>query len=478
MPRPAAKRNRLTTRTLGSSKQNQAHDAPRSNLGSRDISRSPRSDAVGVSRLGYSADPSEVIRQLRNQTPLGKGQEFAFGSSPGTERGATGSRPPTRARGYSSTLSIAGRKGDASSRIPGTPAFESSILSNFRRRPRQASILHMMQDEDGSSDIDDDDFLGGLSPEDASTPLHISKGKSLVLRQAQSSPTKKSPCLSSGNSSKRKRSVGELETTKSPLPLPSSAPPSPTAELESQQRDSPVDLPCSPKSSVALSETMAPPMSSPTPGLMCGMSTPNSAQPPSRTKQPQSSRAKKQTDCNVHVPTAALQDKLLPRRRQRRVARTDASGFEVLSDSEEDDLPSAGQDEDELSFLPMRQRLQPRRKPAEKPKGQSSNRIRQGVGKPDAGKSSKPVKQYGTSSRKEPSIHQENEPANMSSPLSSALDTDEFDSEVFLEQEAPATHYLSEELRLQAAKFAEVDKWHMEFEDVVTVGTQENGTFR
>jgi hypothetical protein len=64
----------------------------------------------------------------------------------------------------------------------------------------------------------------------------------------------------------------------------------------------------------------------------------------------------------------------------------------------------------------------------------------------------------------------------MSSPLSSALDSDAFDSDFLLEQEAPVKNYLSEELRLQALKFAEVDKWQMEFEDVIMV--QENGEFR
>ena len=48
------------------------------------------------------------------------------------------------------------------------------------------------------------------------------------------------------------------------------------------------------------------------------------------------------------------------------------------------------------------------------------------------------------------------------SPLSSALDTDELDSEFELDPETSARTYLSEELRLQALKFAEVDRWQME----------------
>ncbi|KAL4869961.1 hypothetical protein BDV12DRAFT_166730, partial [Aspergillus spectabilis] len=416
MPRPVAKHNRLATRTIASSKQTQGHNSSRDNAESRDISRSPRSDAVGSSRLAYSADPSEIIRQLRSQTPLSKAQEFAIGSSPATEQGGTGSRPPTRARGYSSTISIAGRKGDTSSRIPGTPAFESSILSNFRRRPRQASILHMMQDEDGSSDYDDDDFLGGLSPEDESTPFNIARGKSLVLGPAVSSPVK-SPSLPSGSkSSKRKRSGEQIKLPQSPLDIASNAPGSPTPEVETREREPSVDTPRLSESPTAFSETMAPPFSSPVPGLTYELSTPESARLPSRTTESRLPKVKRPTDSKLNISTAALQDRLLPRRRQRRVARQGASGFEVLSDSDSDDHPSAAPDDDELIYLPLRKRSQTRRKPADKPKKSSSK---------TGGKNPKITKQYGTSFRQETNGDKENELSNMSSPLSSALDTDE-----------------------------------------------------
>ncbi|RDW90894.1 uncharacterized protein DSM5745_02669 [Aspergillus mulundensis] len=470
MPRPAVKRSRLATRTLGASKQTG------SQIGSRDISRSPRSDAVGNSLLANGADPSDVIRQLRNQTPLSKAQEFAIGSSPGTEQGATGSRPPTRARGYSSTLSIAGRKGDTSSRIPGTPAFESSILSNFRRRPRQASILHMMQnEEDGSSDLDDDEFLGGLSPEDESTPLNISRGKSLVLRPAASSPDRSPSLLSSGTSSKRKRTAEGTEIPKSPLDVANSTPGTPRTELETRDSGTPVPLSIVAQSPATLSETMVPPMSSPVPGLTHEVSTPESDRLQSRTKKPQNTKAARPIDSKLQIPTAALQDQLLPRRRQRRVARRGASKFEVLSESEDDDVHSTALDDDELSFSPMQKRSQTRRQPTTT-KSVSSNRAV--ADSASHGKDSKTAKRHGASSCQEASGGKENELIEASSPLSSALDTDELDSEFDLEHEAPDKTYLSEELRLQALKFAEVDKWQMEFEDVITVGTQESGTFR
>ncbi|KAL2872243.1 uncharacterized protein BJX67DRAFT_80 [Aspergillus lucknowensis] len=459
MPRPATKRNRLTTKSPGGSK-GQGHDSLRTNIGSGDISRS---DAVGSSRLAPSADPSEIIRQLRNQTPLGKSQEFAIGSSPGTEHGATGSRPPTRARGYSSTLSIAGRRGDTSSRVPGTPAFESSILSNFRRRPRQASILHMMQDEDGSSEFDEDDFLGGLSPQDESTPLNISRGKSLVLRPAASSPVKSS-LPSSTKSSKRKRPI-EHEALHSPQAMASSAPGSPASATEIPEGKASTTSSHPAESPAPCSETMAPPMSSPVPGLTREMSSPDSDRTPSHSKKHRNVGTLKTTNSKGSVPTAALQDRLLPRRRRRRVARPGASGFEVLSESDED-LPLVAQDDDELSYLPLQERSHTRRKQASKSKS-----------KPDR-KDPTATKQYEPRSRHKTNVDKENEVAGMSSPLSSALDSAAFDSDFLLEEEIPAKNYLSEELKLQALKFAEVDKWQMEFEDVITPFAHENGEFR
>jgi hypothetical protein len=193
------------------------------------------------------------------------------------------------------------------------------------------------------------------------------------------------------------------------------------------------------------------------------MSTPVSDRTLSRTVKSRNSKNRQAPHEESSIPTAALQNKLLPRRRQRKTTRTGASGFEVVSDSDED-LTQADEDEDELSFLPLRRRPQTRRKSASKAKPRSG------------GKKLGATKQYGASVREEANIDKENEPAEMSSPLSSALDSDAFDSDFLLEQEAPVKNYLSEELRLQALKFAEVDKWQMEFEDVITV--QDNGEFR
>lgn len=64
--------------------------------------------------------------------------------------------------------------------------------------------------------------------------------------------------------------------------------------------------------------------------------------------------------------------------------------------------------------------------------------------------------------------NKENEPVDtspLSSPLSSPPDSEESESESTAESTL-GSHFLSDELRLQAKKFADVDKWELEFEDV------------
>ncbi|KKK13848.1 hypothetical protein ARAM_001545 [Aspergillus rambellii] len=482
MPRPPTRRNRLI-KPLANAKQAQNQDPSRNDTESGDRSGPPTSDAAATSRLAHSTDPTEIVRQLRNQTPLSKAQELAIASSPAGEHTATGSRPPTRSRGYSSTLSIAGRKGDLSSRIPGTPAFESSVLSNFRRRPRQASILHMMQDDDGSSDFDDDDFLGGLSPEDESTPLNLSRGKSLVIRPAVSPSPVKPSLPSSGKSSKRKRSVDESEAPESALQVASSPSGSQISDTEGHDSDVSVDLPHLPQSPATFSETQVPPMSSPAPSLTHGVSTPDSHHPSSSAKRPKNTTVRKTAKNKNHISTADLQDKFLPRRRRRWAVRLNGNNFEVLGESDDDDIPSAAhEDDDELSYLPSHKPSQSRRKPASKQKPLRNNRTPQETQtKEDTyldGNKPNPIKQYGSSSHEPTVVEKENElVVDMSSPLSSALDSDAFDSD-FLLDKVPTKTFLSDELRLQALKFAEVDRWQMEYEDVLFSSTQEKGTFR
>lgn len=392
---------------------------------------------------------------------MSKGDEQAIESSPVGDRTATGSRPPTRARGYSSTLSLAGRKGDMSLKIPGTPAFENSVLSNFRKRTRQPSILQMMQTEDVSSDLDDDDFLGGLSPEDESTPLNVSRGKSLLIRHAASSPHKSSSPSSDG-SRKRKRATGaleELQVPQSPLGAAESTPIGSSTRTIQGYEPTRTDASQQAEPLEVFSQAMVAPMSSsapPSPGNSALAPVADRASPAtSRTKEPN----KKPRDIG-HLSTANLQNKLLPRRRRQRNT-TDL------------DLSSDDNDDDELNYLPSRKPMRPQRQRIDGSTPFSNGRT-------------KPVKQKNASKQQgTPTSHRaeeydkenqpENRPADMSSPLSSALESDIFDSDV--SESVSTRKYMSEELRLQAKKFAEVDRWQMDFEDVPSVAGSQDGPF-
>lgn len=385
-----------------------------------------------------------------------------MGDRPGTSsRPGTGSRPPTRSRGYSSTLSFAGRKGDMSSRIPGTPAFESSVLSNFRRRPRQQSILQMMQAEDGSSDLDEEDFLGGLSPEDESTPLNLSRGRSLLVRQAEQSPSDSLP--SSPGSRKRKRDE-DVQVPESPRSEVIEDSPSATPVQRDQashvSEATPHALPQFPD---VLSQTMAPPDSSPVVSTVTG------------TQNVTESRNMREP---AHLSTATLQNKLLPRRRQRRRKHRPAGEFELPSDASDDEMHAAASgDEDELSYLPSRRsrRGSESRKP--KPLGNArdkpelNNQTRRKT-KAKPAVASRPSEPATYSRSRETGVDKENElvlSSPSSSPLSSPPNSDVSDSET---ESQPSRRYMSAELRAAAKKFAQVDQWQMEFEEVSASETQ------
>ncbi|KAH1395530.1 hypothetical protein KXW21_007631 [Aspergillus fumigatus] len=480
MPRPPTKRNRLTSRHVQASpKVSQKTKDPESKATANNSSplHGTENDKGLEAQPAPSVDDIKFARQLRGQTPMNNKQEQAIASSPMGERGATGSRPPTRARGYSSTLSVGRRGADMSSKIPGTPVFESSILSNFRRRPRQASILQMMQADDGSSDfgdLDDDDFLGGLSPEDESTPLNVSRGKSLVIRHPSSSPLSDCSHPSNGGSRKRKRTGEELQVPQSPLAVVEYSPAgSISPERGDEEHGVPREILHHLADEEGLDRTVAPPLSS------SSMSSPQSSHLTVIAAKSPTDSLKHTKDHNtgefsgkLTVSTASLQDRLLPRRHKNH-RRNGVPGDLILDGESEVDY-SVDQDEDELSYLPTRKPAQPRRR-KNKPKPLEVVRAKhrkQGATKALSGelisqtesagmKDTRQKRVNGPRSNQTADADKENQAIEVSSPL----DTDAFDLESS-PVPIPAKNYLSEELRLQAKKFEEIDRWEMDFEDV------------
>ncbi|GFF56800.1 hypothetical protein IFM51744_09000 [Aspergillus udagawae] len=498
MPRPPTKRNRLTSRLVRASpKVSQKTKDPetKSTASNPGPLHGTEDDKRLEAQPAPSVDDIKFARQFRGQTPMTKKQEQAIESSPMGERGATGSRPPTRARGYSSTLSVGRRGADMSSKIPGTPGFESSILSNFRRRPRQASILQMMQADDGSSDLgdlDDDDFLGGLSPEDESTPLNVSRGKSLVIRHASSSPLSDRSQPSSGGSRKRKRAGGELQVPQSPLDVVENSPAgSISPGVVDEEHGTPREASHHLADSEVLNRTVAPPLSSsPVSSPQSSHSTLMADKSPADSLEHTKDRNAGELSENLTVSTASLQDRFLPRRRRKHGRHHGAPDHVLLDDESQEDY-SIDQDEDELSYLPTREpaRAQQRRKGKPKPlevvrtkhrKQAAVTALNGEVMSPTESsahtnsavmKDSRQKRANAPQRNQTVDVDKENQAIEVSSPLSSPLDTDAFDLESS-PVPIPANNYLSEELRLQAKKFEEVDRWEMDFEDVVTSGSQ------
>lgn len=462
MPRPAPKRTRQTKGAPAPA----AADARNQN---DSTAKSPE--------RGSALDP----RALRSQTPLAKNHDQVIESSPTGDQTGTGSRPgtasrpPTRSRGYSATLSFAGRKGDGSSRIPGTPGYDSSVLSNFRRRPRQQSILQMVQADDNSSELDDDDFLGGLSPQDESTPLNPSRGKSLLVQPEQSPSPSGSPPSSAGS---RKRKRPEEIQVPASLPEPSreivqDSPSITPIARRTRDHESYVaeDTP-QPQFHEILSQTMAPPASSPlasTQGSIAGAA-------PSPLVVPRKSSGGKKTKDPAHLSTAKLQEQLLPRRRHRRRRDQPTDEYDITSDESDSGMHHAASgDEDELNYRPSRPRRggtnkpQPLSNAREKSKTNNQKQKKSKAKPGSAAKSSGPATY--AQARRSGGVDKENEqvPSSpASSPLTSPPDSD---SDAEPGKQTPR-RVVSEELRAAAKKFAEVDQWQLEFEDVSASETQ------
>ncbi|GLA32996.1 hypothetical protein AnigIFM63326_001866 [Aspergillus niger] len=493
MPRPPTKRNRLTSKVPPAVENESQQISGRHGISSK-ANTKPTEDANQVvmefPEVAQSGQVSEIRRQLRNQTPLTRAQEHAIESSPIGGRENTGSRPATRARGYSSTLSVVGRKGDTNSKVPGTPAFESSILSNFRRRPRQPSILQMMQAEDGSSDLDDDDvFLGSLSPEDESTPLNLPRGRPLLIGQT-ASPSPRHPTSSSDGSRKRKLSGEAPYASQSDSEDTEHSPAtSPTSHWRQSGFDVSVGHTQNQNSPGAFSQTLAPPMSSPPISPTHTMSPSGVAQQKHIDKSAEPATSKK-----LVLPTSALQDRLLPRRNRSQRKRFGMDGSEIPEDPSDCDHYATAQDDDddELYYLPPKRSSRAQRKHLVEQKSAKSTRTAQGpqpvansvegqitggrnpAAQPNATARKPGVKKvtHGLGTLRTMGPNKENELADtspLSSLLSSPPDSEASESESESESTAQFTlgsHFLSDELRLQAMKFADVDKWELDFEDV------------
>lgn len=380
----------------------------------------------------------------------------------------------------------------------GTPAMETSILAlaNFKRRARQPSILRMVQQTSDNEDDDLDDF----NPDDESTPLHFHITSELATGGKECGLRSSNPGRIS-SSRKRKLSTPEVQVLRSsPLVMPSlgadqegSSPHSERSSLPEHIADTQEDIPLGQteqgheREPEIWSETMAPPRSSSSPA-----SSPVSAE---TNKPPVKHGGRQQRSRNVHrhnqdfedsertasesegdhrrkraskkpskpasLSTAKLQS-LLPRRR-RHACGGDAGQFDIPS-SDENDVTMPDSDQDELE-LPASRHVTVARKTtsARTPVKSGSREARKVVAQNSAKKmtaaassSKKATRTYG--SRRVTSSDKENESTFIQGEFSNEYG--EGPIEISIDQ------IKSIELAAASKKFAEVDKWEMEFESV------------
>ncbi|KAE8447920.1 hypothetical protein EG329_009992 [Mollisiaceae sp. DMI_Dod_QoI] len=371
-----------------------------------------------------------------------------------------------------------------------TPNVGSALkIGNFKHREREPSVLRTGQKErrqlhhyDNEYE-DEDDF----NPEDESTPLNRLRTKNMT---SSSVPP-------SSNSRKRKLSAVQVPQSSPILPAPGevdaddSIPATGQLSGEEEEHERETSAPVMPsiearsETPEPMSETMAPPQSSsstpsspdlparitraPSRGRrpLRGRTPPPRTQdspissPPSLTHSPNrpsmantKHKPKRQAPPPSTLSTAQLQA-FLPRRRRRPAHDT----FSIPSSEDEVDVSGLAPDDDELSYLDVRARSRastaphhrqtvvPRRK-ATKLKGPS--------------KVASNVNAKRTYGRGNPMSDKENEEEVDPDDSLAPLPDDGHESP---ENSQELEKRVGKELKQAARKFAEVDKWELEFED-------------
>ncbi|KAK9779609.1 hypothetical protein AB5N19_12706 [Seiridium cardinale] len=387
---------------------------------------------------------------------------------------------------------------------PNTPGISSTFnIGVFKRRAREPSILGTTQKPraerpvpqsdsgDKSDDEAEEEPVAGndFSPEAESTPLRLSKRRSGADESVQEVAE-----ASSDNIRKRKSTEGHERRSRSP----------PFAEdnvgaAEESEEDSLSSPPSSPPlrrpSTPLMDDNIAPPESSDSEGTanfwppLQSLARGRSRRPPSALRKtpvretahednfsdissppsltyspnygepsPPPQRVAKQTRAASKSVTTADLTGLLPRRRHKN-ARNDPFAVDD-SDDEEVDTAGLGNDEDELSYLDVRTRRRPAR-PLSRAgtANQAATRAKSAQRKGKAPASSKPARTYGRSSDKE----NQQEEGDREGEEGDASETGRPDDVSENSEELVAR--VGVELKQAARKFAEVDKWELEFEE-------------
>jgi hypothetical protein len=530
MPRPRVKRTKLNHPTPSKRVANASHVSPvvelqqklvnkpigrvltdsddsdrliTSNRNGRNRRGVPRRDIYASGGVGLGDVPGAHISQ-RKQTQTSRkveAQEPAGKEKQATPKNVKAIAKPTtyqkqfaqvvekRNAPIQSSPAVSGpaSMGRAPTRLQATPGAETSILGNIKPRRRQPSILQLIENNDSSNigEEDEDDFL----PNDESTPLNHSTTQ----------PTTSTLQSLSHQLNSRKRKLSPpITVVPSPQvrkePCRPSKPDDSEAELE---LDSEPELPPPSRSATA------PPRPEPyDPDIMA---PPLSSSPLKSPARPVIvSPVKKVPSKSKNQPIAPSTDELralMPSRKQRkgRQRNRPIGEFDIPPDTDSEssgggDSPGAGSDDD-LSFkaeVKGRNTKVTTKRKATAAKKRDIVRIRDRdkstisptkpatpLKDPTAQKSaakssfsqppghvSATAKEKATYSSRRHDIYsdKENRPVDLSGDFSGvegSLEDDSFEQSI----EKPEKQ-LTKEMEMIAKKFADVDEWEMDFEDV------------
>ncbi|GAB7340065.1 hypothetical protein MBLNU457_6560t1 [Dothideomycetes sp. NU457] len=460
--------------------------------------------AIEDLRKRMEADKKVNAPEQRDRSTSSKQESRETGASKTGEQVESGERKPDRTQKSPTPVAqavpgTAQKAPQSALKVQSTPGVESSVLAlaNFRRRPRQPSLLRMVQGDLGHSPLGDDttDFTLGddeddFAPHDESTPLNIAKAQPAPIQAQAQTPEDEEDDLY-GLSPQPKKSLKrksdemegrpEVEVTRS-SPIRISSPLSSAVDLPEEDVTIPATAPeesevaddddSEPRRASVDQEVYADPLSSPPP-----MPQRSPVKPTSKRGQPRKANAQspEQSRTSRHKPqksldTAALRA-LLPKRRIRDDYRNEydhpTSSDATLLSSEAD------ADEDELTHRSRAKRTTkpsaPKKQSAKKTASKSNTRRKTTT----AEQAPQPVakRTYGRTSGVS---DKENDSSSPLSDLTSDEDENEREGtgDTSLETVAPKKYRLPLSNELQAAKnkFAEVDEWQMEFESAPSLG--------
>ena len=454
-------------------------------------------------KIGRDADHDKAIEALKARRDAAlaaeKEGQLPVGST-STERS------PVRGRAAVRVEEINPPAGLVTERlVQGTPRMAPSVLeaSKFKSRPRQPSLLRVIQAQANHQSEEEEDDLEDFQPDDESTPFTKLKSQSGLYISPSPPPVQSDPTSSSR---KRKRTPPEVHVPMSPpakviiasspprslTPEPESEPEPEAGEEESEavhdihsSNPNPNPEPSLPFPRHQLSEspppilesdTLAPPLSSspaPSPRPKGAKSNPISGNHPSSASPPPSLRPAA-SGALKPLSTASLQN-LLPRRRLRSNLPRYGDAFDLLDSSDlEINMSGLGEDEDELTVhakVHVKGRNRDRRP-------ETGARVA-GTGK---GKKKKAQPQRQRKDKEKETATGRKTYARPKAPAASAVSDDNDENQSHDEEEdrhpsagktGTKTAATVSELNRLATKFREVDEWKLDIEDVTGSGSSQ-----